>query len=133
MEMREILNRFFPEKQIVQRTERTVFLDLVDGHFLPVHRKLDKAAPAVKLMGADFTDILGVAVWTLHVSHSTYSLAILMAFCSLSSLIGGTSTAFSPMDMSSVQGSHFRPSIKSVTRPSLISSATIVFPILWSK
>ena len=61
---------FFLEEQIVQRTKRTVFFYLVDGHFVPVDGQFDKAAPAVVLMGADFPYILGIAVRTSkHDSH----------------------------------------------------------------
>lgn len=133
MDLGEILGNFFPEEQIVKRTERAVFFNLINRHFLAVNRKFDETAPAIELVGTDLADILGVAVWTLHIIHSTYPLTILMAFWSRSSLIAGTSTESSPMDISSEQGSHLRPSIKSVTSPSLISSATIVFPNFWSK
>lgn len=70
VQMLEFRRHFVAEEQIVKRAERAVFLHLVNGHFLPVHRQFDKASPAVKLMGADFPNILGITVWTFH--HPTH-------------------------------------------------------------
>lgn len=59
-------NEFVFKEEIVQRAERTVLFHLINGHFVAVYRQFDEAAPAVKLMGADFSDIPGIAVGTLH-------------------------------------------------------------------
>ena len=55
---------FFGEEQIVQRTERAVLLYLKDGHLLAVDGQFNEASPAIKLMGTDFANVLGIAVWT---------------------------------------------------------------------
>lgn len=60
------LRHFLFKEKIVQRAERSIFLHLVNRHFLAVYRQFDKAAPAVKLMGADLTNILRIAVRTPH-------------------------------------------------------------------
>jgi len=62
-------------KQVVQRTQRTVFFDLVNGHFVPVHAQFNETAPAVKLVGTDLPYIFGVAVRT---SHCTVHLSIIV-------------------------------------------------------
>lgn len=80
MDLREILCNIFTREQIVKRTERAIFFNLINRHFLAVDRKFDETAPAIELVGTDLADILGVAVWTLHIIHSTYPLTILMAF-----------------------------------------------------
>lgn len=130
--LRKIRLHLVAEEQIVERAERAVLFYLVYGHFLAVHRQFNKASPAVKLVGADLSDIFGTTVWTFHPT-SPYPFTELMAFSRRCSLIGGTITACSPIAISAVQGSHLRPSIKSDTKPSDISSPSIVLPCSCSK
>ncbi|MDB4866589.1 MAG: hypothetical protein JWR03_922 [Cohnella sp.] len=56
----------FAEKQIVQRTERSILFHLVDRHFFTIDGQFNKAAPAIKLMGTDFSDVFGTAIRASH-------------------------------------------------------------------
>ncbi len=57
---------FFQAEQVIERTQRSVFFNLIDRHLACINRKFDKAAPAIELMRADFADIFGTAIWTFH-------------------------------------------------------------------
>ncbi len=80
MHLRKILYHFLTEEQVVQGTERTVLFHLVDGHFVSVYRQFNKATPAVKLMGTNLPNILGVAIWTFHHPFITYPSTEFMVF-----------------------------------------------------
>jgi len=60
------IRRIFQAKQVVQRTERSVFFNLINRHLSGINVQFDKTAPAVELMRADFPDIFGTAIWTFH-------------------------------------------------------------------
>lgn len=133
MHLGKFLRNLFTKKQIIQRAECSIFFYLIDRHLLSVYRQFDKAAPAIKLVGADFADILGTAVWTFHHHIITYPLTEFTVFSSRCSLFGGTMIAFSPLVIPGAKGSTFRPSIRSEKNPSLTSIPVIVFPNSWSK
>lgn len=69
VQVREVLWQLFPEEQIVKRAERSIFFNLVYGHFLTVYVQFNKATPAIKLVGTNFPDIFGTTIWTFHI-HS---------------------------------------------------------------
>lgn len=52
------------KKQIVQGTERTVLFNLINGHFVAAYAPFNETAPAIKLVGTDFSDVFGLAVRT---------------------------------------------------------------------
>ena len=52
------------KKQIIQGTERAVLFHLIDGYLVAIYAPFNETAPAIKLVGTDFSDVFGLAVRT---------------------------------------------------------------------